>query len=59
MPIFLIAQRLLARVRDVHIAVLLGAAAAIVVIGGVLFSVTNKVSVGTGLYWSVTTARRA
>jgi voltage-gated potassium channel len=56
MAIFLIAQRLLNRVRDVHIAALLSVAVVIVIVGGILFAVTDGVSVGTGLYWSVTTA---
>jgi voltage-gated potassium channel len=56
MTIFLIAQRLLGRVRDVHIAALLGLAALVVVVGGIAFSATDNVGVGTGLYWAVTTA---
>jgi voltage-gated potassium channel len=56
MSLFLIAQRLLNRVRDVHIAILLGAAATIVVVGGIAFSATNHIGVGTGIYWSIVTA---
>jgi voltage-gated potassium channel len=56
MSLFLIAQRLLNRVRDVHIAILLGAAASIVILGGIVFSATNHIGVGTGIYWAVVTA---
>jgi voltage-gated potassium channel len=56
MTIFLIAQKLFNRVRDVHVAILLSVAIGIVIVGGILFSAADGVSVGTGLYWSVTTA---
>ncbi len=56
MSIFLVAHRLLAKVRTVHVAGLLGLAGLIVVVGGLLFAAADRVSDGTGLYWAVTTA---
>lgn len=54
MPIFLI--RLARRLRRGQIAALLALAVVAVVAGAVLFSATQHVSVGTGLYWAITTA---
>lgn len=55
MSIFLVAEHLLGRLRAAHAIALLGFAVAVLVVGGVVFSATNHVSVGTGLYWAVTT----
>jgi len=44
------------RVRRHQIYLLLGLAAAAILAGGLAFAATQRVSLGTGLYWSVTTA---
>jgi voltage-gated potassium channel len=44
------------RARRHQVYVLLGLAAMVIVGGGVLFAVVEGVSIGTGLYWAVTTA---
>jgi voltage-gated potassium channel len=54
MAIFLV--RLFQRFGRIHIRVLLALAAAIMIVGALLFSLTQHLSLGTGLYWSVTTA---
>jgi voltage-gated potassium channel len=56
MSVFLIARRLLNRVRDEHIAALLAAAVTIVIVGGLVFAVTDHESAGAGIYWAITTA---
>jgi voltage-gated potassium channel len=56
MPLFLIASRLVRRLNDYRVAALLGLAVTIVIVGGALFSLTQHISLGLGLYWSVTTA---
>lgn len=56
MSVFLVAARLLRRVRDRHVALLLVTVVVIVIIGGIVFAAVDSVGVGTGLYWSVTTA---
>jgi voltage-gated potassium channel len=53
LPLLLV---LLSKIKRHHIAILLGVAAASIVIGAVLFSVTQDVSIGTGFYWAVVTA---
>jgi voltage-gated potassium channel len=55
MPIFLI-TRLLRSEHGRQVALLLAVAVTIVLLGGVAFAVTDGVDLGTGLYWSVTTA---
>lgn len=47
---------LLSKAKQHHIAVLLGAAAVAIVIGAILFALTQDVSFGTGLYWAIVTA---
>jgi voltage-gated potassium channel len=47
---------LLSKVKRHHISVLLGAASASIVIGAILFALTQHVSFGTGLYWAIVTA---
>jgi voltage-gated potassium channel len=47
---------LLSKVKRHHIAVLLGVAAASILIGASLFALTQDVSFGTGLYWAIVTA---
>lgn len=54
MPIFLL--RLARRLRRGQVAALLTLAVLAVAVGAVLFSATQHVSVGTGLYWAITTA---
>jgi voltage-gated potassium channel len=56
MPLFLIARRLLKHVSRRREFALAIAAVVVVVVGAVLFSVTQSVSVGIGLYWAVVTA---
>jgi voltage-gated potassium channel len=56
MPLYLIAARLVRRLNDYRVAALVGLAVAIVIIGAVAFSLTQHISLGLGLYWSVTTA---
>jgi voltage-gated potassium channel len=56
MPLFLVAARLYRRIRERRILLLLLLAGAIVVVGGFAFAACDGVGVGTGLYWSVTTA---
>ena len=47
---------LYANVRRHHVVALLGLAAAAVLVGGELFSLTEHVAFGTGVYWAVVTA---
>jgi voltage-gated potassium channel len=47
---------LLSKARRHHIAALLGAAFASIVVGAILFALTQQVSFGTGLYWAIVTA---
>jgi voltage-gated potassium channel len=47
---------LFSKVKRHHIAVLLGVAASSIVLGAILFSISQHVSLGTGLYWAVVTA---
>jgi voltage-gated potassium channel len=56
MPIFLIAAKLLSNVKRNRIVSLLTLAAVCLVGGGIAFAAVEHRSVGTGLYWAVTTA---
>jgi len=56
MPLFLITSRLLSKIGRYRVAALVGLAVTIMVVGGALFSLTQHISFGTGLYWAVTTA---
>ena len=56
MPIFLVAARLLSNVRRNRIISLLVFAVFCLVAGGIAFAAAEHRSVGTGLYWAVTTA---
>jgi voltage-gated potassium channel len=56
MSLLLVAARLVHRVSRRRELALLAVAAAILVLGGILFALAEHVSIGTGLYWSVTTA---
>ena len=56
MPLFLIAARLFRGLGRYRVRTLIGVAVAIVVIGAILFSVTQGVSIGIALYWAITTA---
>ena len=47
---------ILGRLRRHHVAALLAVATASIVVGAVLFSISQHVSLGTALYWAVTTA---
>jgi voltage-gated potassium channel len=47
---------LLSNLKRHHIAMLLGVAAASILIGAALFALTQDVSFGTGLYWAIVTA---
>jgi voltage-gated potassium channel len=47
---------LLSNVKRHHVAVLLGVAAASILIGAALFALTQDASLGTGLYWAIVTA---
>ena len=56
MPLFLIAATLVSRVNRYRVASLLVFAGAVLLIGAALFSATQHVSFGIGIYWAVTTA---
>jgi len=56
MPLFLIARRWLKGIRRWREAALVTAAVLVVTVGAVLFSLTQGVSLGIALYWSVVTA---
>jgi voltage-gated potassium channel len=56
MPLFLIAAGLVHRVNRYRVASLLAFACAVLLIGAALFSLTQHVSFGIGIYWAVTTA---
>jgi voltage-gated potassium channel len=56
MPLFLLIAGVFERLRRNRIRTLIGFAVLIIVIGGALFSLTDHVSIGTGIYWAVTTA---
>ena len=56
MPLFLIAARLARRIKRYRVMALLGFAAAVLIVGAVLFSIADHVSFGLALYWAVTTA---
>jgi voltage-gated potassium channel len=56
MPLFLIANRLLKRVNRYREAGLLASAAFVILVGALLFSLTQKVSYGTAVYWAIVTA---
>jgi voltage-gated potassium channel len=56
MPIFLVARRLFRRCGSYRELALVALAAVIVLVGAVLFSLTNSVSYGVALYWAITTA---
>jgi voltage-gated potassium channel len=56
MPLFLIANRFARRLRRFKAITLLVATLAIMLLGAALFSLTQHVSIGTALYWAVTTA---
>ncbi len=56
MPLFLIASRLVRRVARRREIALVGLAVTIMLVGAVLFSLTQHVSIGVALYWAVTTA---
>jgi voltage-gated potassium channel len=56
MPIFLVAAKLLSNVKRNRIVSLLVLAVVCLVAGGLAFAAVEHRSVGTGLYWAVTTA---
>ena len=56
MPLFLIAARVVRGLGRYRVRTLVGTAVAIVIVGAVLFSVTQGVSIGIALYWAITTA---
>jgi voltage-gated potassium channel len=56
MPLFLIATRLYGTLNRHRVHALVGLAVLIMLIGAGLFSVTESVSYGIGLYWAITTA---
>ncbi len=56
MPIFLAVRNLILRPNRYRELALIGLALAIVVIGAALFSLTEHISFGFGLYWAITTA---
>ena len=55
MPLFLF-NRWLNRLRRVRARVLIAVAVGVLLLGAVLFSITDHVSIGIALYWAVTTA---
>jgi voltage-gated potassium channel len=55
-PIFLIASRLLGNLKRRRIQALIGFAVLVVVLGAGAFSLAEKISYGTGLYWAIVTA---
>jgi voltage-gated potassium channel len=56
MPLFVIASRMMKGLRRYRVRVLIMLAVAIVLLGAAAFSLTQHVSYGLALYWSVTTA---
>jgi voltage-gated potassium channel len=56
MPLLLIIAGAFSRLGRNRVRTLIGFALSIIVIGGALFSLTDHVSIGTGIYWAVTTA---
>jgi voltage-gated potassium channel len=56
MPLFLIIAGWFNSLGRNRVKVLLGFAATIIVIGGALFSLTDHISIGLGIYWAITTA---
>jgi voltage-gated potassium channel len=56
MPLFLIAARLVKNLNRYRVAALVTLAVAVVLAGAVAFSLTQHVSIGLALYWSITTA---
>jgi voltage-gated potassium channel len=56
MPLFLIASRLVKGISRYRVRALVMLAAAIVLVGAAAFALTQHVSYGLALYWSVTTA---
>lgn len=56
MPLFLIARRWFKSLSRIRELMLLAAATSVLVVGAILFSLTQSVSLGIGLYWAVVTA---
>jgi voltage-gated potassium channel len=56
MPLFLIASRLIRTFSRRRVGALLTFAVCIVLLGAALFSLTQHISIGLGLYWAVVTA---
>jgi voltage-gated potassium channel len=56
MPLFLIIAGLFNKLGRYRVHALVGFALTMIVVGGVLFSLTEGISVGLGIYWAVTTA---
>lgn len=56
MPLFLIIAGVFTKLSRLGVRVLLGFAAAMIVVGGALFSLTDHISIGLGIYWAITTA---
>jgi voltage-gated potassium channel len=56
MPLFLIAARLVKGLNRYRVAALVATAVFVVIAGAVAFSLTQHVSLGLALYWSITTA---
>jgi voltage-gated potassium channel len=56
MPLFLIIAGVFSKLGRDRVRALVGFALTMVVVGGVLFSLTDHVSVGLGIYWAITTA---
>lgn len=56
MPLFLIIAGVFNRLGRNRVRALLGFAVFVILLGGALFSLTDHVSIGTGIYWAVTTA---
>jgi voltage-gated potassium channel len=56
MPLFLIASRLVRHLGRRRELALVGLAVTIMLVGAVLFSLTQHVSIGIALYWAITTA---
>lgn len=56
MPLFLIASRWLKHITRYRALALVAVALSIVLVGAVLFSLSQSVSIGIGLYWAVVTA---
>ncbi len=56
MSLFLVASRLVGKLNRYRVHALVGLALIIILIGAGLFSLTQHVSYGTGVYWAITTA---